>query len=166
MKRALQTLAGLGISAAALAFTLRGKDLGRIWSEMLGADYRWLWPYLGIMLLIHLVRTVRWGILLEPVAKVPFARLNAAAAVGFMALMVLPFRLGEFAVFSCFAFHAFNGMRLVFVELGFAVGRPIEPVFPYQTSLSKQRPLFIVMMLFAAALFFMGGYELVHYLSK
>jgi glycosyltransferase 2 family protein len=97
MKRLIQTLGGLGISAAALALTLRGKHLDRIWAEMLHADYRWLWPYLGILLLIHLVRTVRWGILLEPVAKVPFSKLNAASAVGFMALVILPFRLGEFA---------------------------------------------------------------------
>lgn len=97
MKRLLQTLGGLGISAAALALTLRGKHLDRIWSEMLNADYRWLWPYIAITLFIHLVRTVRWGILLEPVAKVPFAKLNAASAVGFMALVILPFRLGEFA---------------------------------------------------------------------
>lgn len=97
MKRLLQTLGGLGISAAALALTLRGKHLDRIWSEMLHADYRWLWPYVAILLLIHLIRTVRWGILLEPVAKLPFSKLNAASAVGFMALVLLPFRLGEFA---------------------------------------------------------------------
>jgi uncharacterized protein (TIRG00374 family) len=97
VKRAVQTLVGLGISAAALAYTLHGKQLDRIWSEMLNADYRWVAPYLVILLLIHLIRTVRWGILLEPVAKVPFSRLNAVSAVGFMALMVLPFRLGEFA---------------------------------------------------------------------
>ena len=97
MKRLIQTLAGLGISGAALALTLRGKHLDRIWAEMLHADYRWLWPYLAILLGIHLIRTVRWGILLEPVAKIPFSRLNAVAAVGFMALMILPFRLGEFA---------------------------------------------------------------------
>src|SRR5262249_6058593 len=36
-------------------------------------------------------------ILLEPVAKVPFSRLNSVSAVGFMALVILPFRLGEFA---------------------------------------------------------------------
>ena len=97
MKRLIQTLGGLGISAAALVLTLRGKHLDLIWSEMLHADYRWLWPYLAILLFIHLVRTVRWGILLEPVAKVPFSKLNAASAVGFMALVILPFRLGEFA---------------------------------------------------------------------
>jgi glycosyltransferase 2 family protein len=97
VKRLLQTLAGLAISGGALALTLRGKDLERIWSEMLHADYRWLWPYIAILLAIHVIRTVRWGILLEPVAKIPFSRLNAVAAVGFMALMILPFRLGEFA---------------------------------------------------------------------
>lgn len=97
MKRLLQTAAGLGISAGALALTLRGKELGRIWQEMLGADYRWLWPYLVVLTAIHLVRTWRWGLLLEPVAKLPFSKLNAASAVGFMALVLLPFRLGEFA---------------------------------------------------------------------
>jgi uncharacterized protein (TIRG00374 family) len=97
MRRLVQTLAGVAISGAALALTLRGKDLGRIAAEMVHADYRWLWPYLAILVLIHVVRTVRWGILLEPVAKVPFARLNAVSAVGFMALVLLPFRLGEFA---------------------------------------------------------------------
>lgn len=97
MKRLLQALAGVAISGAALWLTLRGKELGAIWAEMLQADYRYLVPNAVIMLGIHLVRTVRWGILLEPVARVPFARLNAVSAVGFMALVVLPFRLGEFA---------------------------------------------------------------------
>jgi uncharacterized protein (TIRG00374 family) len=97
VKRLIQTVAGLGVSAGALALTLRGKELGRIWQEMLGADYRWLWPYLVVLTLIHLLRTWRWGLLLEPVAKLPFSKLNAASAVGIMALVLLPFRLGEFA---------------------------------------------------------------------
>jgi uncharacterized protein (TIRG00374 family) len=97
VKRLAQTLAELAISAGALALTLRGKDLGRIAHEVVRADYRWLWPYVAILLVIHLIRTVRWGILLEPVAKVPFSKLNAVSAVGFMALVLLPFRLGEFA---------------------------------------------------------------------
>ena len=97
MKRLAQTAIGLAISALALWLTLRGKDLGGIWAAMREADYRYLAPYLLVLVGIHLVRTVRWGILLEPVAKVPFARLNATAAVGFMALVLMPFRLGEFA---------------------------------------------------------------------
>ncbi|HET9551612.1 MAG TPA: lysylphosphatidylglycerol synthase transmembrane domain-containing protein [Anaeromyxobacteraceae bacterium] len=97
MRRLRQALAGLAVSAVALWLTLRGKDLGAIWQALQEGDYRWLAPYLLMGLAIHLVRTWRWGILLEPVAKVPFARLNAVAAVGFMALVLLPFRLGELA---------------------------------------------------------------------
>ena len=97
MKRLAQAILGLGISAVALWLTLRGKDLGGIWAAMRQADYRALPAYVAILLAIHLVRTWRWGILLEPVARIPFGRLNAVSAVGFMALMILPFRLGEFA---------------------------------------------------------------------
>lgn len=76
------------------------------------------------------------------------------------------FRFGEYLVFLAFAFHAFNGLRLIFVEFGFAVGKPIEPVYPYKTSLTKQRPLFIVMMVFAAILAIFGSYEFVVSLGK
>jgi uncharacterized protein (TIRG00374 family) len=90
-------LAGVVVSAAALWLTLRGKDLGAIWAALREADYRYLAPYLALLLVIHVVRTVRWGLLLRPVAALPFARLNAVTAVGFMALMLLPLRLGELA---------------------------------------------------------------------
>jgi succinate dehydrogenase / fumarate reductase, cytochrome b subunit len=69
------------------------------------------------------------------------------------------FKFGEFLVFAAFAYHACNGIRLVLVELGFAVGKPIEPVYPYKTSLNVQRPLLILMMLLAAILLIAGGYE-------
>ena len=97
MRRAIQAIAGLAISGGALWLTLRGKDLGAIWAATRAGDYRYLAPYLAILLAIHLVRTVRWGLLLRPSAEIPLDRLNAVCAVGFMALVLLPFRLGEFA---------------------------------------------------------------------
>lgn len=95
--RFLQATVGVAISAVALWLTLRGKDLGEVWEAMRHADYRYLLLYLPFWAVIHLSRTWRWGILLEPVAKVPFGKLNAASSVGWMALTILPFRLGEFA---------------------------------------------------------------------
>jgi uncharacterized protein (TIRG00374 family) len=95
-RRALQLAVGLAVSALALWLTLRGKDPAAAWAALRAADYRFLVPYAAIHLAIHLARTVRWGLLLRPIVRVPFARLNAIAAVGFMALAVLPFRLGEF----------------------------------------------------------------------
>ena len=97
MRRGVQVVAGLAVSALALWLTLRGKDLGAIVSAMREADYRYLWVYVASLIAIYVARTVRWGLLLEPVARVPFSRLNAASAVGLMALSLLPFRLGEFA---------------------------------------------------------------------
>lgn len=76
------------------------------------------------------------------------------------------FRVGEFLVFLAFAYHAFNGLRLVLVELGFAVGRPIEPVYPYRTSLNVQRPLLVVMMLLAGLFVVLGGAEFLAALSE
>jgi succinate dehydrogenase / fumarate reductase cytochrome b subunit len=69
------------------------------------------------------------------------------------------FKMGEFLVFAAFAYHALNGIRLVLVELGFAVGKPIEPVYPYKTSLNVQRPLLVAMMILALVLVAAGGYE-------
>jgi len=67
------------------------------------------------------------------------------------------FKAGEFLVFAAFAFHALNGIRLVLVELGFAIGKPIEPVYPYRTSVNEQRPLAIGVMILAAILTIAGG---------
>ncbi len=50
------------------------------------------------------------------------------------------FYFGEYLVFVAFAFHAINGLRLAFAELGLGVGRPIEPVYPYKTAVDVQRP--------------------------
>jgi succinate dehydrogenase / fumarate reductase cytochrome b subunit len=69
------------------------------------------------------------------------------------------FKAGEYLVFAAFAFHAVNGIRLGMIELGFSVGRPIEPVYPYATSVGRQRPLAIAVMLIAGVLAVWGGYN-------
>ena len=67
------------------------------------------------------------------------------------------FTLGEYLVFAAFAFHAVNGIRLGLIELGFAIGKPIEPVYPYRTSVDEQRPLAVGVMILAAILAVVGG---------
>jgi succinate dehydrogenase / fumarate reductase cytochrome b subunit len=66
------------------------------------------------------------------------------------------FQVGEYLVFVAFAFHAVNGIRLGLIELGFGVGGPIEPVYPYRTSLDVQRPLAVGVLLLAAVIIVMG----------
>ena len=69
------------------------------------------------------------------------------------------FVIGEFLVFAAFAFHAFNGVRLALIELGFAIGKPIEPIYPYRTSVHEQRPLAMAVMLLAGIVLAAGGYN-------
>jgi succinate dehydrogenase / fumarate reductase, cytochrome b subunit len=69
------------------------------------------------------------------------------------------FKFGEFLVFLAFAFHAVNGLRLGFIELGFGVGKPIEPVYPYATSVGRQRALAVGVLVVAAALAVWGAWN-------
>lgn len=69
------------------------------------------------------------------------------------------FTAGEYLVFAAFAFHAVNGLRLIVVELGWGVGKPIEPIYPYRTSVDHQRLLAIGAMLLAAVVALLGGLD-------
>lgn len=70
------------------------------------------------------------------------------------------FHFGELLVYVAFCFHALNGIRLVLIELGFAVGKPEEPVYPYRSSLNTQRPLMIIVMLAAGVCILLGGIDI------
>jgi succinate dehydrogenase / fumarate reductase cytochrome b subunit len=70
------------------------------------------------------------------------------------------FEVGEFLVFAAFAFHALNGIRLILIELGFAVGQAEEPAYPYRSSINTQRPLMLIVMVIAAILILAGGYNI------
>lgn len=97
LKIALQAAVSLAVSGVCIWLSLRHTDVRAVLRAMAAADPVRIVLYLLLLLLIHLVRTVRWGILLEPLGQVSFKRLNSASAVGWMLLMVLPLRLGEFA---------------------------------------------------------------------
>jgi succinate dehydrogenase / fumarate reductase, cytochrome b subunit len=70
------------------------------------------------------------------------------------------FEVGEYLVFAAFAFHAVNGIRLVIVELGWGVGKPIEPVYPYRTSVDSQRFLAIGALLVAGIIAALGAADI------
>ncbi len=56
------------------------------------------------------------------------------------------FKAGEYLVFAAFIYHGLNGLRLILQELGFVLGKPTPPVYPYKDSLRKKRPLVLVMI--------------------
>jgi len=97
MKRWIKFGVSLAITIGCFWWTFKDTKWNEMWLSLKTANYLWLLPYLGVLTLIHLCRTIRWGNLMAGLGKVPFKQLNEAAAIGFMMLIVLPFRLGEFA---------------------------------------------------------------------
>ncbi len=58
----------------------------------------WTVPaYVLTLLAVHFLRAYRWTYLLRPIADVPVRRMLPVAFVGFLAILVLPLRTGEFA---------------------------------------------------------------------
>ncbi len=52
------------------------------------------------------------------------------------------FRIVIFAL----VYHVLNGLRLVLQELGFTLGQPAPPIYPYQDSLRQKRSWTIAMV--------------------
>ena len=58
-------------------------------------DLVWLLPYLSILVLVHVLRVVRYRPLLNPITRLSLRDHNRIGAVGFMAMFLFPLRLGE-----------------------------------------------------------------------
>ncbi|HUH01063.1 MAG TPA: lysylphosphatidylglycerol synthase transmembrane domain-containing protein [Kofleriaceae bacterium] len=72
-----------------LEAALRGLRFGTFWPYLSG--------FLGLLVVTHFCRAWRWNNLLEPIgARLPPGRLLAVSSVGFMFILALPARLGEF----------------------------------------------------------------------
>jgi hypothetical protein len=98
LKLGVRTFLSLAMSALFVWLSLRhAGDLRAVGRAMVEADAGRIAEYVAVLLVVHVARTVRWGILLQPLGHVSFKRLNSASAVGWMLLMLLPLRLGEFA---------------------------------------------------------------------
>lgn len=72
-----------------LEAVLKGLDLARFLPYVLG--------FYALLAFVHVCRSWRWHYLLAPLGvRISFGRLLAVSSVGFMAILVLPARLGEF----------------------------------------------------------------------
>ncbi len=47
-------------------------------------------------------------------------------------------------------FHMMNGIRLILLELGFFMGKPQKPIYPYKTSIDHQRLFSWIIMIIAS----------------
>ncbi len=97
MKLDWKAALGIAISVGLLWWLFKDQDLGALWAQVRAAN-PWLFlASVGVATSAYLIRAIRWGLLLEPVApNTSLYNRWSTTIIGFMANNVLPARLGEF----------------------------------------------------------------------
>jgi len=97
-RHAVKLVASIAITAG-IVYTAGKGDIKLVPESGDFGAVRWwfLGLYVAIVFGMTWFRSVRWRFLLRPIIAVPKLRLFAVSCIGFAAILVLPFRLGEFA---------------------------------------------------------------------
>jgi uncharacterized protein (TIRG00374 family) len=86
---------GILIGAVFLAFFLIRTDFSEIREAFSGADYLLAVAAVPIYFVAYWLRSLRWHLLLRPVADIPTRRLYPVVLIGLMANNIAPMRIGE-----------------------------------------------------------------------
>ncbi|MEO8212266.1 MAG: lysylphosphatidylglycerol synthase transmembrane domain-containing protein [Myxococcales bacterium] len=85
------------VTAVCIYYALHGVDRTQVMVELRALPTAGVLLYLLTLMITHLFRSWRWEYLLRPVGvSLPLRRLVPISSVGFMAILALPMRLGEF----------------------------------------------------------------------
>ncbi len=82
------------ITLLCLGWVVSGIDPEQLQVSLAGARWGWLLPMVGIYVCAHALRSLRLGLLLGD--EVSFVGLFSITSIGFLAINVVPLRLGEF----------------------------------------------------------------------
>jgi hypothetical protein len=95
MKTKVNLLLGLAVGAFFIWLALRGTDLEGVKASFKAANYLYLIPIVVLSIIVQMVKSYRWGVILEPLEKIDQGTLFSITSVGFMAISLLPVRMGE-----------------------------------------------------------------------
>ncbi len=91
----LKYLISVGLGLLLLYWALHDQDWGLLWEQLQGVELGLLSLYILLFAVAHLIRILRWGILLRALGPVPWRDILGVGAVGYMCIITFPFRLGE-----------------------------------------------------------------------
>jgi uncharacterized protein (TIRG00374 family) len=93
----VKLVASLVVGVVCVFYAVHGMDGHQVLANIRALPLSGVLFYLGTLVVTHLFRSWRWAFLLRPLgARLPFRRLLTISSVGFMAILALPVRLGEF----------------------------------------------------------------------
>src|SRR3990172_3285673 len=86
---------GIITSGIFLYLATRGVNLSEMWDSLKGANYWYVIPYSAFIILGMWVRAYRWRFMTDHIKKISLKSLFTSTMIGFMAINLLPARLGE-----------------------------------------------------------------------
>lgn len=92
----INVLLSIVLAGVFLYLAFRHVPLAGLGTALQRFDLRWLIPAFGISLLLQIFRAWRWQLEIRPLERVPLGRLWVVTSVAYMAINLLPVRLGEF----------------------------------------------------------------------
>ena len=92
-----KVIGGLALSAVLVYLSARGIHFQGVADGFRTIRSEYLLPALAAMILMQILRSVRWGLILSPLGKVDQLSLFSVTSVGFLAIIAIPARLGELA---------------------------------------------------------------------
>ncbi len=90
-----KVIVSLVLSSILVALSLRGISFHHVAESLRQIQPRYVFLSLIMMLLAQVLRSIRWGTILKPVAHVDPLRLFAINNAGYLAIVAIPARLGE-----------------------------------------------------------------------
>jgi uncharacterized protein (TIRG00374 family) len=92
-----KAIAGLALGALLVWLSIRGIEFRGVVDGFRTIRCGYVLPAVAAMLLMQIMRSIRWGLILGPIGKVDQLSLFSVTSVGFLAIIAIPARLGELA---------------------------------------------------------------------
>ncbi len=92
-----KVIAGLALSALLVWLSIRGIEFQGVIDSFRTIRGGYILPAISVLLLMQILRSIRWGLILRPIGKVDQLSLFSVTSVGFLAIIAIPARLGELA---------------------------------------------------------------------
>jgi len=93
---ALKYLVSIALGAVLVWLAFRNEDWSDFGARLATVDPAPIAGYVALFAVAHLMRIVRWGVLVRALGPIRWRDVFSAGAVGYMCIIVFPLRLGEF----------------------------------------------------------------------
>ena len=92
-----KVLLGILISIVLVYLSVRGIHLQDVFRDLNNIQLSYVIFFILLVILMQLLRSYRWGVILQPMEKIDQLSLFSVTSVGFLAIAAIPARIGELA---------------------------------------------------------------------